>query len=137
MAPGVTFAADPAAEWRDVYMRAITPSRRVVNRQILWRIPDPRAFISVRRGGRVISTALAVVDGGHAVAECVATREDARGQRGADTAMRALMYWAASLGAHTVGLQVVARNRPAIALYQRLGFEAVCANRFWVKPRSG
>ncbi len=129
----VAIADDPSAEWLDVYMTAITESRRAVNRQILRRVPDPRAFFSVHRGGRVISTALCVLDGGLAVAECVATREDARGQRGADAAMRALMAWAASLGAHTVGLQVVANNQPAIALYRRLGFAPVCTNRFWVK----
>jgi ribosomal protein S18 acetylase RimI-like enzyme len=130
----VAIADDAPAEWLDVYMSAITESRRAVNRQILRRVPDPRAFFSVRRGGRVISTALCVVDGGHAVVECVATREDARGQRGADAAMRALMAWAASLGAHTIGLQVVDQNQPALALYRRLGFEVACTNRFWVRP---
>ncbi len=129
----IVIADDPSPQWLDVYMEAITESRREVNRLILRRIPDPRAFISVRRGERVISTALCVVNGGLAVAECVATRNDARGQRGADHAMRALMTWAASLGAHTVGLQVVDGNQPAIALYRRLGFDNVGANRFWVR----
>jgi ribosomal protein S18 acetylase RimI-like enzyme len=129
----VEITNDSTPDWLDVYLGAITGNRRAVNRQILRRVPDPRAFFSVRREGRVISSALGVVHGGMAVAECVATVESARGQRGADTAMRALMIWAASLGAHTIGLQVVAGNAPAIALYRRLGFEAVCTNRFWVK----
>jgi ribosomal protein S18 acetylase RimI-like enzyme len=129
----VTVTDDPAPEWLDVYLEAITDSRRVVNQQILRRIPDPRAFIAVRQGGRVISTALGVSNGGHAVAECVATRVDRRGQRGADLAMRTLLVWAASLGAHMVGLQVVAENQPALALYRRLGFATVGTNRFWVK----
>jgi ribosomal protein S18 acetylase RimI-like enzyme len=129
----VVIKNDPTAEWLAVYLEAITESRRVVNQQILRCIPDPRAFFAVRHGGHVISTALGVVDGGLAVAECVATCESARGQRGADIAMRALMAWAASLGAHTVGLQVVAENQPALALYRRLGFATVGENRFWVK----
>jgi N-acetylglutamate synthase len=129
----VAVSADPSPEWLEVYMAAITESRRVVNREILRRVPDPRGFFSVWRDGRVISSALCVVDQGHAVAECVATRADARGQRGADVAMRALMAWAVSLGAHTIGLQVVDDNRSAMALYRRLGFVPVCTNRFWLK----
>ena len=125
--------ADPTPEWLGVYLDAISESRREVNRRILARIPDPRAFFSVWRHGRVISTALGVVNDGHAVAECVATREDARGQRGADAAMRSLIAWAVSLGAHTIGLQVVEGNQPAMTLYRRLGFAVACTNRFWVK----
>jgi ribosomal protein S18 acetylase RimI-like enzyme len=133
----IAVTSDPTPEWLAVYLDAITESRRVVNQQILRRIPDPRAFFVVRRDGRVISTALGVVDGGCAVAECVATVQAVRGQRGAESAMRALMAWAASLGAHTVGLQVVADNQPALALYRRLGFTAAGENRFWVKPAAG
>lgn len=129
--PEVEFAAEPSAEWLSVYLGAITESRRAVNREILRRVPGPRAFISVRRDRRVISSALCVVDGGMAVAECVATFQEARGGRGAEAAMRGLMAWAASLGAHVVGLQVVATNTSAITLYRRLGFVDVCENRFW------
>ena len=132
--PDLTVTDNVTSEWSEVYLEAITESRRAVNREILRRVPDPRAFFSVRRTGRVISTALGVAHGGYAVAECVATRADARGQRGAEVAMRGLMAWAASLGAHSIGLQVVAGNQSAIALYRRLGFEPVCTNQFWRKP---
>ena len=131
--PEVAVSVDPSPEWLEVYLEAITANRRAINQQILRRIPDPRAFFSVRRGGRVISTALGVVHDGHAVAECVATRADARGQRGADAALRALMAWAVSLGAHTIALQVVEGNEPALRLYHRLGFAVVATNRFWVR----
>jgi N-acetylglutamate synthase len=130
----VEITDQPTADWRAVYLEAVSESRRAVNQEILRRIPDPRAFISVRRDGAVISTALGVAHGGFAVAECVATRADARGQRGAEAAMRGLMVWAASLGAHGIGLQVLEDNAPAVRLYQRLGFRPVATNRFWVRP---
>jgi N-acetylglutamate synthase len=133
--PGLSVSVtdDPGTEWLDIYLETITESRREVNQQILRRVPDPRAFFITRRDGRAISSALGVVDGGHCVIECVATRTASRGQRGADLAVRALMIWAASLGAHTIGLQVVDDNEPAITLYRRLGFVPVCRNLFWVK----
>lgn len=132
--PDVDASAEPSPAWLSIYMEAITESRRAVNREILHRVPGPRMFFTARQGGRAISTALGVVHGGHAVAECVATRADARGQRGAEAAMRALMVWAGSLGAHTAGLQVVDTNAPARRLYARLGFVPVCTNQFWARP---
>ncbi|MSP02854.1 MAG: GNAT family N-acetyltransferase [Acetobacteraceae bacterium] len=130
-------AAAPLRKPKYVRQPRNSPPPRTSSRPGLARVGDSEdrrlALALVWRDGRVISTALGVAHEGHAVAECVATREDARGQRGADAAMRALMAWAVSLGAHCIGLQVVADNAPAIALYRRLGFEAVCENRFWVK----
>jgi ribosomal protein S18 acetylase RimI-like enzyme len=131
--PDVEASDAPGAEWREVYLGAITESRRRVNAMILAGIPEPRAFFVCRRGGRVISTALGVAEGGHAVVECVATRSDARRSGGAEAVLRALEAWAARQKAHTLGLQVAAGNEPAIALYCRLGFDAVCINRFWVR----
>ncbi len=124
-------AAEPA--WRDVYLGAITENRRAVNTRILDTIPRPRRFFACWRDGRAISTALSVVGHRCAVVECVATREDARRQGGAEAVMHALESWVATQDADRLGLQVVATNRPAVALYERLGYVACARNRFWVK----
>ena len=121
------------AEWQAVYLSAITENRRAVNTRILAAIPSPRAFFGCRRDGRLISTALSVIGFGCAVIECVATREDARRQGGAEAALLALEAWAATQAASLIGLQVVAKNVPAVALYERLGFTVAATNRFWVK----
>ena len=120
-------------EWRDVYLGAITENRRAVNTRILENIPQQCRFFACRREGRVISTALSVIGFGCAVIECVATRNENRRQGGADAVLRALEAWAATQDATSIGLQVVATNTPAVALYNRLGFAECARNRFWVK----
>jgi N-acetylglutamate synthase len=129
----VEVAAIPNPKWREVYLGAISESRRRVNARILGAVPQPCAYFSCRREGQVISTALCVTDGDFAVVECMATRAEARRQGGAAAVLRSLEAWAAARGARTLALQAVAVNAPAVALYTRFGFVAVATNRFWVK----
>jgi N-acetylglutamate synthase len=128
----VEVTANPNAEWREVYLGAISESRRGVNARILGAVPQPCAYFSYRRAGQVISTALCVCDGDFAVVECMATRVEARRQGGADAVLRSLEAWAAAQGARTLALQAVAINTPAVALYTRFSFASVATNRFWV-----
>jgi len=130
--PDVEIFDNATAAWRDVYHGAITENRRAVSSRILETVPPPRAFFACRRGGAVISTGLCVADGACAVIECMATREDARRNGGAQAVLRALEWWAGEQGVRTLGLQVVSTNAPAVALYRGLGFAAVATNRFWV-----
>jgi N-acetylglutamate synthase len=128
----VAVADRPDPEWREVYLGAITESRRAINAKILGAIPPPCAWLSCRRGGRVISTGLCIADGAFAVVECMATRAEARRQGGADAVLATIEAWAAARGVRTLALQVVAANPPALALYRRRGFEPVATNRFWI-----
>jgi ribosomal protein S18 acetylase RimI-like enzyme len=129
----VEVAATPNAGWQEVYLGAITESRRSVNAKILGAVPQPSGFFSCRRAGQVISSGLCVADGDFAVIECMATRAEARRQGGADAVLRSLEAWAAARGVKTLALQAVAVNTGAIALYTRFGFAAVATNRFWEK----
>jgi GNAT superfamily N-acetyltransferase len=119
-------------EWQHVYLGEITENRRAVNQMILARVPAPRAFFGYRRGGEIVATALCVIGFGCAVVECVTTRADMRRQGAAQCVLVALEAWAARQAADLIGLQVVADNLPAIALYERCGFVAGARNEFWV-----
>ena len=129
----VEVASVPSAEWQEVYLGAITESRRTVNAEILGAVPQPCAFFSCRRAGQVISTGLCVANGDFAVIECMATRAEARRQGGADAVLHSLEAWAARRGVKTLALQAVAVNTAAIPLYTRFGFAPVATNRFWEK----
>ena len=116
----VEVASAANAEWQEVYLGAISESRRSVNAKILGRVPQPCGFFSCRRAGQVISSGLCVADGDFAVIECMATRADARRQGGADAVLRSLEAWAAVRGVKTLALQVVADNAAAVPLYTGL-----------------
>jgi GNAT superfamily N-acetyltransferase len=127
----VEVAATPNAQWQEVYLGALSESRRSVNARILGAVPQPCGYFSCRRAGQVISTGLCVADGDYAIVECMATRAEARRQGGADAVLRSLEAWAAERGAKTLALQAVDVNAAAVALYTRFGFRSVATNRFW------
>ena len=127
----VEVASVPNVEWQEVYLGAISESRRSVNAKILGAVPQPCGYFSCRRAGQVISTGLCVADGDFAVIECMATRAEARRQGGADAVLRSLEAWAIARGVKTLALQAVADNTAAIPLYTRFGFAPVATNRFW------
>jgi GNAT superfamily N-acetyltransferase len=129
----VEVAATANAHWLEVYLGAISESRRSVNARILDAVPHPCGYFSCRRAGHVISTGLCVADGDFAVIECMATRAEARRQGGADAVLKSLEAWAAERGVKTLALQAVADNTAAIPLYTRFGFAPVATNRFWEK----
>lgn len=135
VAPANVKTADhPSAEWLEVYLGAITESRRATNHQILSAIPRPSAFFAAYSRGQAISTALCVIGANCAVVECVATRPEARRQGGAATVMQALLSWVAQQDANLIGLQVVASNKAAVSLYEALGFVPCATNQFWLSP---
>jgi ribosomal protein S18 acetylase RimI-like enzyme len=129
--PDIEVAATPSAEWLEVYLGAISESRRRVNARVLDAVPQPCAYFSCRRAGRIISVALCATDGDFAAVECMATRMEARRQGGAEAVLLSLEAWAAARSAKTLALQVVAVNAPAVGLYTRFGFVPVATNQFW------
>src|SRR5262249_3070389 len=95
---GVEVSKELTADWFDTYTSVITPDRRAQARAILDRLPEPRAFLSYRRGNEVLATALCLTLGDVARVKCVATRAAARRTGAAEAVMRAAMAWATSQG---------------------------------------
>lgn len=135
MPADVIIADKPDEGWMDVYLSNITPDRRPPAPAILASVPAPRAFLSVRRGGRTFSTALAVLNGDVVVAECIGTRSDERRGGAGLAVMLALESWGAEQGAKICGLQAVTANVAAQGLYGRLGYSAQNSYHYRVLER--
>lgn len=124
--------AMPSEGWMETYTSVISASRKPQAPKLVARVPEPRAFFSCVRDGRVVSAGLGVAKDGFAVVECMATKADARRSGGARSILAGIEAWAARQGARTLFLQAVTANAPAIALYTAAGYRRVMQNHYRV-----
>jgi N-acetylglutamate synthase len=134
---GVEVLARATPEWIDCYTSVITPERRRIAPQILARIPPAAGFFALRAEGRIIATALGVANDCVVIAECVATRAEARGQGAGHAIMRGLEHWGRLQGCSIAALQALTQNAPAQALYKSLGYAAKGGYHLRVKAKTG
>ncbi len=125
-------------EWRDAFHRMgdVAPERRGIHDRILSRITQPTGFASVERDGRIAGCALGVLQGEWLGVFDVVVSGAFRGQGLGGRLMRGLMTWGRELGAERVYLQVMLHNEPAVALYQKLGFQEAYPYWYRVRPLS-
>lgn len=92
-------------------------------RDMIATIAIPKAFTSIVTDGRIVAKAYGAIHDGLLVVESVATDPDYRQRGYSRKVVSALMTWAKAQGAVAACLQVLADNAPALALYERLGFD--------------
>ncbi|HXQ14634.1 MAG TPA: GNAT family N-acetyltransferase [Caulobacteraceae bacterium] len=97
----------------------------------LARIPPPRGFALIRRGGEPAAVGACAVDGQWAGVMGMRTAPAFRRQGLARRLFRTLTAFAATAGARHGYLQVDQDNASAIALYEAEGFEAGYLYRYW------
>lgn len=103
-------------------------------RGIAARVPAPAAFGSRAHDGRVTAVGACVVTKSLAGIYLMRTVPEARRQGHARHLLRALLDWATKTqDADWAFLQVDTDNAPAIALYEREGFEALTTYHYWKK----
>jgi ribosomal protein S18 acetylase RimI-like enzyme len=102
--------------------------------ETLGRIPPPARFARLDVVGEPAAIGASAVEGEWAGIFGMRTAPEHRRKGLARRILRALLAETAALGASQAYLQVEADNGPAIALYEREGFKAAYAYRYWVKP---
>ena len=91
-------------------------------RETLGAIADTAAFAALHRDGHIVAQAYGVIHDKLLVIEAVATAPAYRRQGYARRVVGSLLAWGRANGAPLACLQVLADNRPALALYRGLGF---------------
>lgn len=133
-APGVTVQLEqrPDDAWLAAYRNDEGPLTPVAV-EVLSGHPDV-VFASVRDGERCVAVARVAADGRWAGLSCVEV-DDAHRRRGlAQAVATAALRWAVERGARRTYLQVVTRNQPAIALWERLGYRHHHDYIYWTAP---
>ncbi len=119
----VTITIDSDEAWFEARARMNSDSDHDLRvfRQMVRLIKGERAFASTAVDGQIISVVYGVICNGVLVLEAVETDTRFRGRGLASRTIGSLFDWARRKGASACGLQCVADNLPARALYASLG----------------
>lgn len=120
----VDLTATPSAAWFAAYCAAeeVDQGTAEVRRGILERIAPQTAYALLRVAGRPVATGLGVVEDGWLGIFSMATITSERRRGAASAVLQALAAWGQRQEAHTLYLQVMHNNGPALRLYERVGF---------------
>jgi len=82
-----------------------------------------KCYASIRMDDDFLACGLGVLQAGYLGIFDIVIDTDHRGQGLGTRLMEALLAWGQGRNAHTVYLQVMCNNEPALRLYEKLGFE--------------
>jgi ribosomal protein S18 acetylase RimI-like enzyme len=113
--------------WFDLYCRGehVNLHTAEVRRGILRRIGPRTGFALLKIAGQPAVMGLGVVERGWLGLFSLVTHPEYRRRGAATTLIHALAQWGQIYQANQLYLQVMADNAPALALYERLGFETL------------
>lgn len=101
------------------------PERKAGLTEVIESIRPPHGKFVLEDANGPVASCLCVHDNDLAGLFDVAVRPDAQGRGFARSIVRGALRWAAAQGAQSSWLQVEQRNKPAVSLYNRLGFRPI------------
>lgn len=124
--PAVRLAQRPSRQWFAAMtaLQRHTPEQALAYRRIVRSVMVPAAFAALAIDGEVVALAYGTLLDRLFCYESVVTASHRQGRGYAGRVVRSLAAWAKARGAAGVCLEVVADNRPALALYRRVGIAA-------------
>ncbi|WP_090821425.1 GNAT family N-acetyltransferase [Paenibacillus sp. yr247] len=96
-------------------------------------MPVTKGFVKLKQDGQIIALGTAIVQEEWAGFVNVVIQEEHRGKGLGYAIMHALTDWSLENGAVRQYLQVIASNKPAVTLYQKLGYRASFGYHYRIK----
>ncbi len=123
--------------WQDNYFRlnGIVDSQKMKTAAIIQSNIQNKVLCGmIEENGKIVACGLCVIERGYAGLYDIVVDSSYRGNGYGFDVCSSLLNTAVDLGAKTAYLQVIAENVPAIALYQKLGFED--KYQYWYRVNS-
>ncbi|GFZ90194.1 putative N-acetyltransferase YobR [Paenibacillus marchantiophytorum] len=134
---GISASCSGAAdtEWLDAFLalEQLPEERRTFYRGLFDRMPDSKGFVKLEQDGQIIALGTAIVEGDWAGFVNVVVHENFRGRGISYLLMDELTKWSIAQGAVQQYLQVITSNKPAIHLYEKLGYQPRFGYHYRVK----
>lgn len=124
-AENIDLSSEDTESWHAAFARMnnVSAERRVTHEGILRAILPETCYASIRMDGQTIGCGLGVLQAGYLGIFDIVIDPDQRGQGHGIRLMQALLSWGQGHGADKAYLQVMLNNKPALRLYEKIGFE--------------
>lgn len=132
---GVQCWPEVSTGWLNSFMQISAMPMPQPHLDILTRIAPSKCFAVLHRQDRPVACGLGVLEGEYVGLFDVVTAPAERRKGYGRELVSTILSWARSNGAQTAYLQVLTFNRPALNLYERLGFREIY--QYWYRIKEG
>ena len=131
----VKFSETTNREWMLSYCRIneLNFDEHLTHLEMIGRIEDKTLLAVLIEDGKEIACGLGVINNGLFGLFDIATQKTARNRGYGTKLIEGMLHWAVENGASTSYLQVVADNKPAIKLYEKMGYQY--GYEYWYRIR--
>ncbi|KRF10789.1 GNAT family N-acetyltransferase [Paenibacillus sp. Soil787] len=122
-------------QWLDAFLKLeqFPEERRGFYSSLFERMPTSKGFLKLKLNDQIIALGTAIVENEWAGFINVVIHEGHRGKGLGYVLMHALTEWSLEHGAAKQYLQVVTSNKPAVTLYEKLGYQASYGYHYRIK----
>lgn len=131
----IQLTSEDSDAWHESFARMnnVGGGHRATHEHILRAIQPDKCYASLSLEGEMVACGLGVLQSGNLGIFDIVIDPGHRGQGYGTRLMEALLAWGQEQGAHGTYLQVMLNNKPALRLYEKLGYQE--KYRYWYRVK--